>query len=108
MNPLQAIPPKIRLWLYVAYGLAGLAVGSVATYCAATDQGVPTWVAGVSAVLVGPLAAAFGGIAASNLPSYQDVREGDAPPPRNEGGYLSLIVGVLLALILLVVLLRLV
>jgi hypothetical protein len=65
-NPIQLIPAKVRLWLYIAYGIAGLVATSVSTYIVATGGDVPPWTVGVGAVLAGPLAVAFGFVAASN------------------------------------------
>lgn len=67
MNPLQQIPASVRRWLYVTYALTGTGVASVATYCTATHQDVPSWSIGVAAVLAGPLALLFGATAASNV-----------------------------------------
>lgn len=79
MNPLQQIPAAVRKWLYVAYAVAGTGVASVATYCQATDQDVPSWSIGIAAVLAGPLALLFGATAASNVADPRAVTV-SAPP----------------------------
>ncbi len=64
-NPFQIIPAKVRVWLYLAYGTAGLAVSSVATYAIAVGDTVPKWAIGAAAVLT-PIGTALGFVAASN------------------------------------------
>ena len=67
-NPFTSIPPRVRLWLYLLYGLATLAVSSVGTYQAALHHPVPDWAVGAGAVLV-PIGVALAATAASNTPN---------------------------------------
>lgn len=79
-NPLTAIPPKVRQWLYLGYAVAGLLLGAVQVYGADTIFGLEL------VKLLGVLAyvgVALGFTAASNLPSYDDVVDGDLPPPQH-------------------------
>jgi hypothetical protein len=71
-NPLQSIPPRVRQALYVLYGLAGLALAILPVWDVEVDKLATTL------VIIGT---AFGFTAASNVPSYVDVVEGDAEPP---------------------------
>lgn len=66
MNPFTSIPDNARRVIYLAWGLAGLVLGMVATYCTATGAGIPSWVIGASAAL-GVLSSALGFTAASNV-----------------------------------------
>jgi hypothetical protein len=70
MNPLTSLPPKVRLWAYMILGLAALVVAGLK----AADG---DWLEFAGYVLGG---LGFG-TSASNVPSYRDVVEGDAPPP---------------------------
>lgn len=65
-NPFQLIPLKYRVAIYAAYVLAGCAISSIGVYCSTTGIDQPGWVAGVAAVLIGPIAALFGFTAVSN------------------------------------------
>jgi hypothetical protein len=80
MNPLMGIPAKVRLWLYVAYGAAGLVISSVATYCTAVGTPVPRWSVGSAAVLAS-VGVAFGATAASNVTRDPKPAVKDAPAP---------------------------
>ncbi|HKY58319.1 MAG TPA: hypothetical protein VJL80_09800 [Aeromicrobium sp.] len=66
-NPLTAVlPTRQRRIAYHVFALAGLALGSVPVYCAATGASIPAWVLGALAVyafIAGPL---FGEAAAAN------------------------------------------
>ena len=66
MNPFTSIPDNAHRIIYLAWGLAGLVLGMVATYCTATGAGIPSWVIGASAAL-GVLSSALGFTAASNV-----------------------------------------
>lgn len=71
MNALTLVPAKVRLWLYVVYGVAALAVSSTAIFYTAVGSGIPKWVGGAAAVL-GGLAAPFGALAGSNVTKRAD------------------------------------
>ena len=65
MNPFQAIPAAVRKWLYLAYGLAGVVLGSISAYALAVDVPAPSWVKGANAVLL-IVGTALGFTAAAN------------------------------------------
>lgn len=70
MNPLANImPARFRKYAYAGYGFAGVGLGSVPVYCAATDATTPAWVLGALAVYAFVGAPLFGATAASNIPS---------------------------------------
>lgn len=85
MNPFTAIPPKVRQWLYLAYGVVGLVFASVITYTTAVGDAVPEWVAGSSAVLV-VVGTALGFTAASNIDGPKH-RAPDQPNAPYTGGH---------------------
>lgn len=66
MNPLTEIPANVRRWLYLAYSLAGIALGAVTAYFGAVGDVAPEWVAGVAAVLA-VVGTGLGLTAASNV-----------------------------------------
>lgn len=75
-NPLSSLPPKVRQFLYLAYAVAaavlgGLEVGDVETIFGAD-------VTQILAVLA-YAGAALGLTAASNMPSVEDVVDGEEP-----------------------------
>lgn len=102
-NPLTTIPPKVRQGLYLAYALVGLVLGGfqVAGLETIGDAKVVTCLAVLAYV-----GTALGFTAASNMPSYTDVAEGDAAPPDERGAsdlvtVAVLFVGAVLLLVLL-------
>lgn len=106
MNPLQSIPPKVRQVAYLVAALAGVVLGALQVGYASADAPQPTWV-DVAFDVLGYLVVALGLTAASNLPSYEDVVEGDAPAPdvrgRHELGHTSLVTAlIVVALVLLI------
>ena len=73
-NPLVLLPAKARKAIYVGYGALSLvAVGVTAYYGAIPTLTVPDPVTGGLAVL-GALAAPISVLAASNMPSVEDVQ----------------------------------
>lgn len=74
-NPLASIPPQVRRWLYVAYALIGLFFGACQVAGADTVFGADVTTCLAVLAYVGT---ALGLTAASNMPSYEDVVEGDA------------------------------
>lgn len=78
-NPLQQIPPAVRSSLYIVSALVGLALGATQVGYQAAEAGFPTWLK-VALSVYAFLAGALGLTAASNMPSYEDVVEGDADP----------------------------
>ena len=78
MNPLTAVPPKVRSVVYWLYALIGVFLGG----CEVADV---TSLAGVDVTRILAVFAyvgvALGATAGSNVPSYADVVEGDVPPP---------------------------
>lgn len=65
MNVTQLIPARLRSALYVAYGVAAVAIGATSTWFATTNGAVPGWVGGVTAVLA-YVGGALGFVAAGN------------------------------------------
>lgn len=85
MNPLTNIPPKIRLILYwcgYMVGVVGQGTTIVWGAIAAASPAVtmPLGLVIASAVL-GLLQTQLNLLSGSNVPSYQDVVDGDVPPP---------------------------
>lgn len=76
MNPLTSIPPRVRQVLYVLYALAGLALAVLPLYDVDVSR---------EAQVLVVIGTAFGLTAASNMPTYRDVVEGDVPPPDERG-----------------------
>lgn len=62
----EILPAKGRKIAYSVYGFAGLGLGSVPVYCAATDATTPAWVLGALAVYAFVGAPLFGATAVSN------------------------------------------
>lgn len=87
MNPLSD-HPKARLYAYYVTFLVGLGLGALQIGFQAAEAGFPTWLK-VALSVYAFLAAGLGLTAAQNMPSYQDVVEGDARPPRNQIGAMS-------------------
>ncbi len=79
MNPFTAIPAHVRRWLYLAWGVAGLTVGSVTAYTAATpaDESLP-WLGGVGAALV-VIGTGLGFTAAANTVESTAVKDPESP-----------------------------
>lgn len=79
MNPFTAIPAHVRRWLYLTWGTAGLAVGSVTAYIAATpaDESLP-WLGGVAAALV-VVGTGLGFTAAANTVESTAVKDDESP-----------------------------
>lgn len=94
-NPFTAIPPTARKYLYLAYATVGLILGGLQVY--GTEQVGALDVSKCLEVLA-YAGVVLGFTAASNLPSYEDVVQGDAPPPENGNISLSTIVLVLLGI----------
>jgi hypothetical protein len=84
MNPLTALPPRVRQAFYVVAASVGLFLGACQVYDAHTLFGGAVDVDKALQVL-GYVSVALGLTAASNLPSYEDVAEGDAAPPQIDG-----------------------
>ena len=93
-NPLTSLPPRVRQGLYLLYALAGVALAVLPIY--------DVDVAREAQVLV-ILGAAFGLTAASNVPSYTDVVEGDAAPP--ERGAIDAVTALVVVVLVVVLLL---
>lgn len=79
MNPLANIPPKVRAYLYLASFLVGIALSATQVGYQAAEAGFPVWLK-VTLSVYAFIAGALGLTAAANMPSYEDVAEGDAPP----------------------------
>ena len=81
MNPLTAMPPKVRSAVYWVYAVVGILFGALQVY-----QVNAIW--GESLVKVMAVYAYLGTAlaitAGSNMPSAQDVADGDAPMPAPE------------------------
>lgn len=92
MNPLTSIPPRVRQVLYVLYALAGLALAILPLYDVDVSREAQVL------VIVGT---AFGLTAASNMPTFKDVVEGDAPAP--DRGESSIVVAAAALVILAVI-----
>lgn len=73
-NVLTAIPARARFWLYVAYSLAGVAIGSVDVGFESAGVADPVWFT-VTQKVYAYLAIALGATAASNI------TPGSTPPP---------------------------
>jgi len=101
MNPLSDHPQARRIAYYVAF-LVGIGLGALQVGFQAAEMGFPTWLK-VALSVYAFLAAGLGLTAAQNMPSYEDVAEGQARPPRPERGesllYIVLVVLVILAAI---------
>ena len=87
MNPLQSIPPVVRKWAYLVYALVGLVLGGLQVYGVANLGALDV---SKSLEVLAYIGIPLGFTAASNLPSYEDVVEGDAAPPRDQLGVMSL------------------
>lgn len=71
------IPPKVRQTLYWISFVLGIALGATQVGYQAAEAGFPVWLK-VALSVYAFLAGALGLTAASNMPSYEDVVEGDA------------------------------
>lgn len=76
MNPLSALPPKVRQVCYLIAAIVGLVLGACQVY--GTETLGPVDVSKALEVL-GYLSIALGLTAASNMPSVEDVAEGEEP-----------------------------
>ncbi len=83
MNPFQIIPPTVRKWLYLTYGVTSLALTCVTAYVTALGQPIPSWVVGGAAVLV-PVGTALGFTAGANVTPDPPTEPVD---PSEYGGY---------------------
>jgi hypothetical protein len=77
-NPFASIPPKARQYLYLAYALVGLFLGGVQVY-GLTHLGALD--VGKALEVVAYIGIPLGFTAASNMPSFEDVVDGETPPP---------------------------
>lgn len=104
-NPLTALPPRVRQGFYVIAAFVGLFLGACQVYGA--EELGPLDVSKALEVL-GYLSVALGLTAAANVPSYQDVADGEVPPPDERGAVdvAQALLVVLLVLVILVVLSR--
>ena len=84
MNALTTIPPNVRSALYWISFVVGIGLGATQVGYQSAEAGFPVWLK-VSLSVYAFLAATLGLTAASNTPSYTDVVEGDAKPPREVG-----------------------
>jgi len=60
------LPARLRKPLYRVYAGAGVALGAIPVYCAATDASTPKWALGALAVFAFIGAPLFGETAAAN------------------------------------------
>ncbi|MHC6176255.1 hypothetical protein [Glutamicibacter sp. X7] len=65
-NWVSLIPQRVRLALYLVFGIVSVAIGAVTTWHATVTGTVPAWVGGVTAVVV-YVGGAFGFVAAGNV-----------------------------------------
>lgn len=96
MNPLTSIPPRVRQVLYVLYALAGLALAVLPLYDVDVSREAQVL------VIIGT---AFGLTAASNMPTFKDVVEGDVEPPVERGATDAVTILVIVFLVLAVLVL---
>lgn len=83
--PVPDLSPKARGWAYLAAWLSGTLGQGVALVwgivAAASDEvSMPLWLA-IAAPVLGFVSAQLFALAGRNIPSVQDVVDGDAPPP---------------------------
>ncbi|WP_102157716.1 hypothetical protein [Zhihengliuella halotolerans] len=65
-NWVSLIPDRLRLALYLVFGVVSVGIGATGTWYANVDGSVPAWVGGVTAVVV-YVGGAFGFVAAGNV-----------------------------------------
>lgn len=65
MNPLTALPTKVRKWIYVYYSTLGIAFGAVQVGYATADAAQPSWLL-VAFGVFAYLGTALGLVAAAN------------------------------------------
>lgn len=66
MNAIQLIPPKVRLGVYLATFLIGLALTSISGYYTSLDLPIPDVIRGIAGGALPPITTAFAAVAASN------------------------------------------
>lgn len=101
MNPFTSIPPKVRQGIYLCYAVVGLILGALQVY--GTEQVGSLDVSKCLEVLA-YIGVPLGFTAASNVPSYEDVADGDAPPPERGASALEVALVVLVVVAILVLL----
>lgn len=77
-NPLTSLPPQVRNALYWLYAVVGVFFGACQVW--GTEKLFGYDLVRIMAVYA-YLGTALAVTAGSNVPSYKDVVEGDAPPP---------------------------
>lgn len=101
MNPLTALPPRVRQVFYVVAAFVGLFLGACQAYDADTLFGAVD--VDKALQVLGYVSGVLGLTAAANMPSAEDVIEGDAPPP-DDLGHLDVGQAVLIALLVVLLL----
>lgn len=100
-NPFAMIPPKARQWLYLAYALIGLVLGGVQVYGLSHLGSLDV---GKALEVLAYVGIPLGFTAASNMPSYEDVAEGDAAPPHDDRGAADAVTVLVVVVLVLLVL----
>lgn len=73
MNPLTALPTKVRKWIYVGYATLGIAFGATQVGFATANVDQPTWLL-VAFGVFGYLGTALGLVAAANTQPVSDAQ----------------------------------
>jgi hypothetical protein len=108
VNPLSEYP-QVRKAAYIFQWAVNLILGILGIVFLNTYDEMPEWF--IIAGLVFNFIWSYTGLTAQqNMPSYEDVVEGDVPPPQPEGGAVNwlAVVLVLVAIILVIFILRMV
>jgi hypothetical protein len=107
MNLLTDIPPNVRLAAYLTAWLTGTlsqgtAVVWAAVAAASPDVSMPMWLV-ITAAALGFITSQLNLLARANVPSYEDVVDGEAAPPDERGAanWFQITVVILLGLLVL-------
>lgn len=103
MNPLTALPPQVRAAFYWLYAVVGVVLGGFQVAQQGEVFGLDLTKTMAVFAYVGTALAITAG---SNLPSAEDVLDGDAPMPRDQRGvtdtFVAIMVTVAVVLLILI------